>query len=162
MSRNPPPDFLYYRTRDTRGCAVRSNFVLILRPFSERKWSGRQDCPDPSGLCQVASFLLRKLGDKDCRDARHFVVRSNFVLILANLLRKLRAFPQGENGRGDRIRTCDICVPNAALYQAELLPVATLTKAVIYGGQKLYELSLKFKSKMNILTGSSQRLQKCL
>ena len=49
-------------------------------------------------------------------------VRSNFVLILANLLRKLRAFPQGENGRGDRIRTCDICVPNAALYQAELLP----------------------------------------
>jgi len=33
---------------------------------------------------------------------------------------------------------------------------------VIYGGQKLYELSLKFKSKMNILTGSSQRLQKCL
>ena len=25
-------------------------------------------------------------------------------------------------GRGDRIRTCDICVPNAALYQAELLP----------------------------------------
>ena len=65
------------------------------------------------------------------------------------------------NGRGDRIRTCDICVPNAALYQAELLPVATLTKAVIYGGQKLYELSPKFKSKMNILTGSYQRLQKC-
>ncbi len=27
-----------------------------------------------------------------------------------------------KNGRGDRIRTCDICVPNAALYQAELLP----------------------------------------
>ena len=26
------------------------------------------------------------------------------------------------SGRGDRIRTCDICVPNAALYQAELLP----------------------------------------
>ena len=66
-----------------------------------------------------------------------------------------------ENGRGDRIRTCDICVPNAALYQAELLPVASLTKAVIYGGQKLYELSLKFKSKMNILTGYYQRLQKC-
>jgi len=32
---------------------------------------------------------------------------------------------------------------------------------VIYGGQKLYELSPKFKSKMNILTGSYQRLQKC-
>jgi integrase len=27
-----------------------------------------------------------------------------------------------KDGRGDRIRTCDICVPNAALYQAELLP----------------------------------------
>ena len=27
-----------------------------------------------------------------------------------------------KSGRGDRIRTCDICVPNAALYQAELLP----------------------------------------
>ena len=87
------------------------------------------------------------------RDARHFVcARTSFS--------SLDHFPR-ENGRGDRIRTCDICVPNAALYQAELLPVATLTKAVIYGGQKLYELSPKFKSKMNILTGSYQRLQKC-
>ena len=30
-----------------------------------------------------------------------------------------------KSGRGDRIRTCDICVPNAALYQAELLPVTS-------------------------------------
>jgi hypothetical protein len=27
-------------------------------------------------------------------------------------------------GRGDRIRTCDIYVPNVALYQSELRPVA--------------------------------------
>ena len=27
------------------------------------------------------------------------------------------------NGRGDRIRTCDIYVPNVALYQSELRPV---------------------------------------
>jgi hypothetical protein len=26
------------------------------------------------------------------------------------------------NGRGDRIRTCDIYVPNVALYQSELHP----------------------------------------
>ena len=75
-------------------------------------------------------------------------VRSNFVLILANLLRKLRAFPQGENGRGDRIRTCDICVPNAALYQAELLPVANSLVPCLGSGQKLYEEALLIKSKM--------------
>ena len=28
-----------------------------------------------------------------------------------------------ENGRGDRIRTCDLLVPNQALYQAKLHPV---------------------------------------
>ena len=27
-----------------------------------------------------------------------------------------------KNGRGDRIRTCDIWLPKPALYQAELLP----------------------------------------
>jgi hypothetical protein len=27
-----------------------------------------------------------------------------------------------ENGRGDRIRTCDLVVPNHALYQAKLRP----------------------------------------
>ena len=31
----------------------------------------------PLTLCWFASFLLRKLGSKDCRDARHYVVRSN-------------------------------------------------------------------------------------
>ena len=34
----------------------------------------------------------------------------------------VKALAVFNNGRGDRIRTCDICVPNAALYQAELLP----------------------------------------
>jgi hypothetical protein len=29
-----------------------------------------------------------------------------------------------ENGRGERIRTSDSCVPNAVLYQAELHPEA--------------------------------------
>ena len=30
--------------------------------------------------------------------------------------------PNEINGRGDRIRTCDIYVPNVALYQSELHP----------------------------------------
>ena len=33
------------------------------------------------------------------------------------------AFIQLDNGREDRIRTCDPLVPNQVLYQAELLPV---------------------------------------
>ena len=32
------------------------------------------------------------------------------------------------NGRENRIRTCDILVPNQALYQAELFPVNILIK----------------------------------
>jgi hypothetical protein len=32
-----------------------------------------------------------------------------------------RISPQ-QNGRGDRIRTCDLLVPNQALYQAKLHP----------------------------------------
>ena len=35
---------------------------------------------------------------------------------------RLLYFGLGRN-RGDRIRTCDLSVPNAALYQAELRPV---------------------------------------
>ena len=31
----------------------------------------------------------------------------------------LTAWPTGQVNRGDRIRTCDLCVPNAALYQTE-------------------------------------------
>ena len=31
--------------------------------------------------------------------------------------------PDAMNGRGERIRTSDTCVPNAVLYQAELHPV---------------------------------------
>ena len=31
---------------------------------------------------------------------------------------------RASNGRGDRIRTCDILVPNQARYQAALLPEA--------------------------------------
>src|SRR5688500_6575908 len=33
-----------------------------------------------------------------------------------------REMRSGENGRGDRIRTCDLLVPNQALYQAKLHP----------------------------------------
>jgi len=29
---------------------------------------------------------------------------------------------RARNGRGDRIRTCDLYVPNVALYQAKLRP----------------------------------------
>src|SRR6187455_857148 len=35
---------------------------------------------------------------------------------------------QGGDGRGDRIRTCDLSVPNRALYQAELRPGIHLTR----------------------------------
>jgi hypothetical protein len=43
--------------------------------------------------------------------------------------------PNEINGRGDRIRTCDIYVPNVALYQSELRPVreaASPGRAVYY------------------------------
>jgi len=52
-----------------------------------KKWSGRQDCPDLSGLCQGASFLLRKLGIKE-RVVHALRVRSNCVLILGDSLRE--------------------------------------------------------------------------
>ena len=37
------------------------------------------------------------------------------------------------SGRGDRIRTCDIYVPNVALYQSELHPGEGIEGAVVYG-----------------------------
>ena len=55
----------------------------------------------------------------DCRDARHVVVRSNFVLISSPAHKKSptlvrRAFL--EIGAGDEIRTHDILVGNEMLY----------------------------------------------
>ena len=38
-----------------------------------------------------------------------------------------RASPKGGGNRGDRIRTCDLLVPNQALYQAKLHPVTRLS-----------------------------------
>ena len=43
---------------------------------------------------------------------------------------ELREWPIKGNGRGDRIRTCDLYVPNVALYQAELHPVPICTGTV--------------------------------
>ena len=42
------------------------------------------------------------------------------------------------SGRGDRIRTCDIYVPNVALYQSELHPESPLdlSGAAIVAGQR--------------------------
>src|ERR1700738_1715987 len=40
-------------------------------------------------------------------------------------LTALKLEPFLESGRGDRIRTCDIYVPNVALYQSELHPEDT-------------------------------------
>jgi hypothetical protein len=36
-------------------------------------------------------------------------------------------FQREKDGRGERIRTSDSCVPNAVLYQAELHPDAAIT-----------------------------------
>ena len=43
------------------------------------------------------------------------------------------------NGREDRIRTCDPLVPNQVLYQAELLPV----KYGAPGGSRTYNLLIR-------------------
>ena len=44
----------------------------------------------------------------------------------------LTAWPRGQNpSRGDKIRTCDLCVPNAALYQTEPRLVSTTLNSIV-------------------------------
>ena len=47
-----------------------------------------------------------------------------FHVIIVNMKIKNRFWKKGIKNRGDRIRTCDLGVPNAALYQAEPRPVS--------------------------------------
>lgn len=47
-----------------------------------------------------------------------------------------------EYGRGDMIRTCDSCVPNAVLYQAELHPDG----ASCCPGKYLVSLGIEFST----------------
>ena len=52
------------------------------------------------------------------QDQMIFLAGTKFGIVVATRRKPLRI-----NGRGDRIRTCDIYVPNVALYQSELRPV---------------------------------------
>ena len=48
----------------------------------------------------------------------------------ASCQRLSRQVKKRENGRGDRIRTCDLVVPNHALYQAKLRPDLSYQKCL--------------------------------
>ena len=51
--------------------------------------------------------------------------------------RRLDRLTNGPVNRGDRIRTCDLCVPNAALYQTEPR-LDVLSNAIYYKGEKRF------------------------
>ena len=51
----------------------------------------------------------------------------------------------GESGRGDRIRTCDIYVPNVALYQSELHPEYRRMKPIGAASVDQYRLTRPMK-----------------
>ena len=127
--------------------AVRQSFCFFETPENKEaldfsraskklRWSGRQDCLGFAFGCTEMVPLARVLESSSYFVRRAW--RSNCVLILF-------AFGEGalfKSGRGDRIRTCDICVPNAALYQAELLPAdcevgGTLSDLSIFGKSEL-------------------------
>ena len=59
-------------------------------------------------------------------------------------------------GRGDRIRTCGLCVPNATLYQAEPHPVTqnilSHFQNFVYPMRKLYSNILQHDSQSVVLS----------
>ena len=59
-------------------------------------------------------------------------------------------------GRGDRIRTCGLCVPNATLYQAEPHPVTqnilSYFQNFVYPKRKLYSNILQHDSQSVVLS----------
>jgi hypothetical protein len=72
----------------------------------ERGVAGERDAPG-GGLMDLGDMDLGDLGNLgDLTDHRPLIT------------------DQRKNGRGERIRTSDSCVPNAVLYQAELHPDA--------------------------------------
>ena len=71
----------------------------------------------------------------------------------------LTAWPTGRN-RGDKIRTCDLCVPNAALYQTEpRLDVlerlfCAVYQRLVYNSMTLKKMQAFFWKKFNFLKKS--------
>lgn len=58
-------------------------------------------------------------------------VNSNDTVILYSYRQKARGILTKKDGRGERIRTSDSCVPNAVLYQAELHPEVGLRIGIL-------------------------------
>ena len=58
---------------------------------------------------KAAALFMQQLHDPSGNRTRVYGVRG----------RRLDRLTNGPVNRGDRIRTCDLCVPNAALYQTE-------------------------------------------
>jgi hypothetical protein len=117
MARGPECKLISPLQDDAKSAAVwrRLNFV-----------GGAPPLPSSIGCGSVAGGKMRHrlLGDRERRRRKHEPRETDHRRMAFN--DHPAVLPDGSrrelNGRGERIRTSDSCVPNAVLYQAELHP----------------------------------------